>query len=363
MFGFRKSSTDEKATDGEKGSSQQILLLVLVLLLAVFGYLYFFTGIIKPRVEAPAPPPPAQVKQPIPARPDAGGAGPAAGNAAAPAAPDAKAAAVTPAGAPATAPSTPAAGTPAAKPVAVPPAPAAAPSAKPAAATPAKPAAVAAAKPAAVAAAKPAAVAAAKPAAKQPAPPAKSAKAEPSAAKKPAPAAAPQKAATTKPAKATKDVVKPATGAYTLAIGEYVVGKSADMVQAKLKKLGIGPVVRTKAKRSEPMNRLYLASYDSHQAADTALANLKNATPDGFILPENGKYAVYAGSYYNEGKAAVEQDRLYEKGYKLVMKKTTAPVPVARLTAGRYASKDEAVKDIARLKKQGIAAHVVKAGK
>jgi len=45
------------------------------------------------------------------------------------------------------------------------------------------------------------------------------------------------------------------------------------------------------------------------------------------------------------------------------MKKTTAPVPVVRLTAGRYASKDEAGKDIARLKKQGVSAHVVKAGK
>ena len=72
---------------------------------------------------------------------------------------------------------------------------------------------------------------------------------------------------------------------------------------------------------------------------------------------------AHLGSYLREGRAAVEQDRLYEKGYKLVMKKTTAPVPVARLTAGRYASKDEAGKDIARLKKQGIAAHVVKAGK
>jgi cell division protein FtsN len=346
MFGFRKSSTDERTTDGEKGSSQQILLLVLVLLLAVFGYLYFFTGIIKPRVEAPAPPPPAQVKQPIPARPDVGGAVPGAGNAAAPA-PDAKAAAVTtPAGAPATAPSVPAA----------PPAPAVAQPAKPAVAQPAKPAVAQPAKPAVAQPAKPTAAQPAKPTAAQPA--------KPDVAKKPAPAAAaPQKAATAKPAKITKAAAKPADGAYTLVVGEYVVNKSADTVQSKLKKLGIGPVVKSKAKRSEPMNRLYLASYDSHQAADAALANLKNATPDGFILPENGKYAVYAGSYFNEGKAAVEQDRLYEKGYKLVMKKTTVPVPVVRLTAGRYASKDEAGKDIARLKKQGVIAHVVKAGK
>ncbi|GFE58698.1 SPOR domain-containing protein [Geobacter sp. AOG1] len=350
MFGFRKTSTDASTADGEKGSSQQILLLVLVLLLAVFGYLYFFTGIIKPREETPVPPPPAQVKQPIPARPAAGGAAPVTGNAVAPASTAAKdVPAAKPAGAPTTAPAAPATAAPATKPVAAPPAPVAAPSAKPAP----------------VAAAKPPAPAVA-PAVKQPVPPAKTAKVQPAVTGKPAPApaASPQKVAAAKPAaKASKVGSKSASGAYTLMVGEYVVEKSAASVQAKLKKLGIGPVVKTKTKRSEPMNRLYLASFDSHQAADAALGNLKKATSDGFILPENGKYVVYAGSYFNEGKAAVEQDRLYEKGYKLVMKKTMAPVPVVRLTAGRYASKDEAVKDIASLKKHGIKVHVVKAGK
>jgi len=148
-----------------------------------------------------------------------------------------------------------------------------------------------------------------------------------------------------------------------LLVGEYVVDKSVAPVQAKLKKLGIGPVAKSKVMRSEPMNRLFLATYDDRQAADAALDKLKKVTGDGFILPENGKYTVYAGSFFLEGRAAVEQDRLYEKGYKLVMKKGTATVPVVRITAGSYASKDDARKDLDRLKKNGIVAQVVKSGK
>ena len=345
MSGFGKSSDDGENISSEKGSSQQILLLVLVLLLAVFGYLYFFTGIIKPRQQAPAPPP-AQVKQPIPARPaDGGGVAPVAGSATAPA--TAKPAV------PATAPSATTSG---AKPAATPAAPAVS-AAKPAVAPPAP-----AAKPAPAKITKPATPAPAGPAVK-PAPPAKAATAVPV---KPAPskAAVAGKAPAKADGKSTKAAAKKhATGAYTLVIGEYVGEKSAVSVQAKLKKLGIKPVAKTRAIRSEPMNRLYLGSFDTHQSADAALDNLSKFTKDGFLLQENGRYSVYAGSYFNEAKAAIEQDRLYEKGVKLVMKKTKAPVHVLRLTAGRYDGKKSAGRDIASLKKQGILPHLVKVGK
>ncbi|RII25197.1 MAG: SPOR domain-containing protein [Geobacter sp.] len=353
MFGFGKSSEDGENINNEKGSSQQILLLVLVLLLAVFGYLYFFTGIIKPRQQAPAPQP-AQVKQPIPARPaDGGGAAPATGGTATPATQNSGAAATAKPAVPVTAPSATTSG---AKPAATP-APPAASAVKPAVAPPAP-----AAKPAPAKAAKPATPATAAPAAK-PAPPTKTATAVPV---KPAPSKAADagKATAKADGKTSKTTIKKhAAGAYTLVIGEYVGEKSAVSVQAKLKKLGIRPVTRTKALRSEPMNRLYLGSFESHQSADAALDDLKKFTPDGFLLQENGKYAVYAGSYFNEAKAAIEQDRLYEKGFKLVMKKTKAPVHVVRLTAGRYDGKKSAGRDIASLKKQGISPHLVKVGK
>jgi hypothetical protein len=363
MLNLMSSLTRKRASLGEKGSSQTILLLVLALLLAVFGYLYFFTDIIKSRPTATLPPPPAQVKQAIPARPEGGGEVKPSGTTPVPTKPDDKTAAVPPA-APAAAPAV----APSAAPTAAKPAPAttAAP-AKPAAAPPAAPAAQTAAKPApaqAVAPAKQPTATSAAPAAAKPAPAAVAAKpaAAPAASAKPAPAVkeGQTKAADTKPA---AKQAKPAGGAYTLLVGEYVVEKSVAPVQAKLKKLDIGPVTKTKIKRSEPMNRLFLATYDDRQAAESALDKLKKDTGDGFMLPENGKYTVYAGSFFMEGKAAIEQDRLYEKGYKLVMKKSTAMVPVVRITAGSYASKDDARKDLDRLKKSGIAAQVVKSGK
>ncbi|MRR34373.1 SPOR domain-containing protein, partial [bacterium] len=61
----------EKSSKGG-GSNNRLLLLVLLLLVAVFGYLFYFTDLIKPRQEAQAPEPvqTGQVKQPIPPRPD-----------------------------------------------------------------------------------------------------------------------------------------------------------------------------------------------------------------------------------------------------------------------------------------------------
>ena len=347
MFGFGKSSEDGENNSSEKGSSQQILLLVLVLLLAVFGYLYFFTGIIKPRQQAPAPQP-AQVKQPIPARPnEGGGAATVAGSAATPATQDTGAAVTTKPAVPAIAPSATTSG---AKPAATSAAPAAS-ALKPAVAP-----SVPAAKPAPAQVAKPAAPA---PAA-TPVQPAPQAKTVTAVSANPAQV----KATNAKAAgKAPKTAAKPASGAYTLMIGEYVEENSVKSVQAKLKKLGIKPVARTKALRSEPMNRLYLGSFDTHQSADAALDGISKFTKDGFLLQENGRYSVYAGSYFNESKAAVEQDRLYEKGFKLVMKKNKAPVHVVRITAGRYDGKKSAGKDIASLKKQGISSYLVKLGK
>lgn len=318
---------------GERGSSQRILLLVLVLLLAAFGYLYFFTGLIRSPEEAPKLPTAqtAQVKQPIPPRPEVQGEKPAA-----PAKSEEQ------------------------KPVAAPTTPAPTPPAKPAAA-PAAPAAPAAsvAKPAATPAPAPAkpAKSAEQQVAKAPAQPA------PASAKTPEQKVAKPAAAAKTAPKEVKPVAKEGRGAYTLLIGDFALGKSVKAAQAKLKKAAIAPVAKKSVKRQEPMNRLFLAEFSGQDAAQAEMERLKKLTADAFVLQENGKYAVYAGSYYLEGPAAVEQDRLYDKGVKLVMKKATAPITVTRLTAGSFATKEEARKAAARLKKQGLAAQVVKAGK
>jgi cell division protein FtsN len=218
--------------------------------------------------------------------------------------------------------------------------------------------------------AKPAAVA------KAPAAPAKDQKPAPA---KPAPAAAkaaapakpaakvigaaqklPAKKEAAKPAVAAAPAAKKTAGHYTLAIGTYVLEKSMAADKAKLKKAGLAPAVKKGDMKQEPMTRLYLATYPNYDEAAAALKQLRQSSGDGFFLPEGDRYAVYAGSYFQESRAAVEQDRLSGKGIKTVMRKVKVPVPTYRMTAGSFSTREDAVQAVARLKKSGIRAAVIR---
>lgn len=366
----------------EKKSSQQLLLLLLLLLILLFVYLYFFTGLIKPRGEAPKPPAPveAPVKKPLPPRPEAKG-----GEAAKPAAPAAAAQekkapaqpgkpgapeAAKPAAAGKQAPAQEVAATkPGAK------APAASAQAAKAAAgkeTAAKPAAngkEAAAKPAGAAkeAGKPAV--AAKPAAAKGAQPAKEQKtaavAEKKGAAKPEAKTAAKAGAAEKPAAAAAKKVPAVArvGAYALEINGDLAESEVTSATAKLKQAGIAHVVKTKSQKGEPMHRLFLADFANRDEALEELERLKLAAPDAFMLKENGRYAVYAGSYMREAKAASEQNRLQAKGVQLLPKTATLPVAVYKLRAGAFADQAAADRAAKTLKKHGLTASVVKTAK
>ncbi|HEX9080487.1 MAG TPA: SPOR domain-containing protein [Desulfuromonadaceae bacterium] len=367
----------DRSVGGAKGSSQRLLLLVLLLLVVVFGYLYYFTGLIRPREEAAKTPEAqtAKVKQPLPPRPDQGGA-----TAVAPAQPEekpqpqAKAEPAAPAQ-PQAKPAPAATAKPAAAPVAKPAAP---PAAKPLPPVQAKAEPAAGVKPAAAPGAKSKAVAA------QPSP-VKVAKAGAPAAKKeqaaphavPAQQAKPRQKGEAKPAmktvaakktpetaKAAGHAAKPAAGkgSYTLLIGEFAIDGDVRNDKAKLKKLGVSQVQGKRAQRPVTMHRLFLAEFDSHYAADQELQKLAKATGSAFILEEKGKFSVYAGSYLRQKGAASEQKRLAGKGFKLGIKTAKVMMPLTRLTAGSFASSADAEKEASRLKGHGIRAKVVKAG-
>jgi hypothetical protein len=325
---------------GENGNSRQAVLLVLLCVVAVAGYLYFFTGLIKPREQAAKEPAiqSAQVKKPMPPRIEQ----PSEIAASAAAKPEEKK-------------------------------PEAAKEEKPAAGEPvqSKPVPVQKLKPAEVPAktetaktAKAEAPAGAKAPGKDVPPAAKvqvkdgekPAATARTAAKKPAVAAGTARQGV-KPAK------KLAAGVYRLKIGEYVVDKEVKAIEAKLKKLGITPIERHKVRKLEPMQRLFYAEFGDHDTALAELQKLQKTVPDAFFVKENDKFVIYAGSYYREGKAAVEQDRLYDKGVKLIMKKAEVSVPVIMLMAGSYPDKNDAQKGVARLKKTGIVATIIKTGK
>lgn len=110
------------------------------------------------------------------------------------------------------------------------------------------------------------------------------------------------------------------------------------------------------------MHRLFLADFGNRDEALEELERLKLASSDAFMLKENGRYMVYAGSYLRESKAVGEQNRLLAVGVKLLIKKATAPVAVTKVRAGSFADQASAEKAVKVLKKGGLSAKVVKIG-
>jgi cell division protein FtsN len=366
---------------GTKGSIRQGILIVLLLLTAALGYLYFFTGLIKPREQITAVPPAkvAPVKQPLPPRPDQGGMeqqtaakpedkqpGPATAlkTAAPPASPETKPA-VAPAPKTTVAPAPKTTVAPAPKTAVAPtPKPAVAPAPKTAVAPVPKPTVAPASKPVQApvqkgvkAEEKPAAKVQAK-APAVPAPP--PAKAQKEIKTKPAAVAAGKVDNKVKPAVAGKGTAT--KGRYTLLAGEFASDRETEKVRLKLVKQGITDVSVRKIKKDETMHRLFLADFDSHEAAAAELRKLQPETGSAFILNEKGRYALYAGSYLHERGAAAEQKRLAGKGVKLTLKSVMVALPISEVTAGSYPAIEDAQKEATRLKKKGIVVRVIKSG-
>lgn len=344
-FKFDKGSADDVPQGQDKGR-QTVLLLVLLLLLGGFGYLYFFTGLIRPQ-EQPAPPQPAPqvVKQPLPARDGA----PVQPQVAAPGAAPATPAPVAPAVAPAP-PVT------AAKPAAAPPVPTAA--VKPAPVVPVAPASP---KPAAPAA-KPSEkqpVAVGKPQTQKPATVAKVEQPKPAAAVKPTPAQpVEKKAAAPKPAMKRAAPVKTG-GPWTLVVGSYVVEERLAVDMAKVKGAGLTPVMTSGQRRMTTMHRLKYGEYADRAAAQQAVDQLKQKAGDGFAIQKAGKHEVFVGSYAQLESAQAEQQRLAAVGVKVNIQKSQVGVPSRKLTAGTFTDRVAAEAALKKLKQAGVGTPVL----
>jgi hypothetical protein len=359
--------------------SRRLLVLLLLLVMAILGYLYFFTSLLKPREEAAKPEASQtmQVKKPLPPRttetagtgaePPAAdkpaaskGAEPVTAGTAAPAAPGAAEKGV-PAKGTAAAPSQKEGGP---APVSKPAAPATPPpkgkggekSPPPTASKPVEPSTGKAGADTKVAAMPAKAADKPKPA------PGKDAKA----------AAQPQKAGSSPAVKAktpTAEAAKSSTkkqgaahagGQYTLLIGEFVPDKRFAAIQAKVRKV-VGPVLTTTPlQKVEPMHRLFVGEYAGYEEAAAELQRLKSLTADAFMIEKTGKYLLFAGSYYDSSLVEKQKQRLSAKGVTVKVLKADLPVRVIRLTAGRFASQGDAQKAVEKLKKDGIKAQPIK---
>ena len=352
---FKKKSSEFDEQENQGSGKSKGSLLVLLVLLAGFAYLYFFTSLIVPH-ETPlvkAPEVSMEVKQSLPPKPavlpanplPAAAKKPEEAKPAAPPAPPAAKPTVPPVAVPAPVkPAAPVAAAPAsAKPVAPVPAPQPSAAAKPAnlppvPATPKKEAAA----PLKKDAPKPAKAAEQKPAqAVQPKKEAKSAKA-------PAPA---------------KPVVRKKPESYTIFAGEFPAGEEAAAAEAKLARLAIKPVTRQETKKSKSMNRLFYGAYTDYDAYSAELDKLRQSAKGAFGVEKDGKYYLYAGSFSSKERVEKEKKDLAAKGITLQAQLVILPLSTVRLTAGNFAAKGEADKAAARMKGAGLAVKVVPLGR
>jgi hypothetical protein len=346
---------------GEKGKQNGLLVLLLILV-AGLGYVYFFTDLIKPGQEqkvAEMPAAPQVVKKPLPS-------------------PDGKPAKADPVDGEGAAkkdvpPAKPEPAKVAAAPVAAPVAPA-----KPAEQAPAKPKEPekkadalqpAVKKPLPVAGSKPADVKKATADKKQPeaverkaALPKETDKKSAGDVKKPAEksavAAAKPKADIKKPAKSEPAVAGDVTakGGYTVLVGNYVLEETMATDLARVRNAGLEVFIVPGTPKKTHMNRLLLAEFTDRASAQAELDKLKRHTSDAFILDSAGMHVVYAGSYLLDARATSEKERLASAGFGLTLKRADVSIPSKNLTAGTFTDKNVADSTIKKLRAAGIKA-------
>jgi len=329
--------TEQSEQKPEAKQNQTTKIILLLILLGAFGYLYFFTPLIRTpegeEVKKEAPPVSQMVKKPLPQKEGASRDGKPA-----PAPADEKQPAQKPAQPPATAkvdekksppavpqkpapPASPKKEEPVAK--SVPPAP---PKGKPAPVPP-NPAAAP-----AVAKNEPQKVAQGR-TAPSPAP----------AAKKSSPAEA--------------GVVN--RGKFTLSFGEVPEGAVMNDLKKRLAAAGITPVTTRPVTRKVTMHRLLVSEQTDHDTALREVASLRKRKIDAFMGETGERYRVYAGSYLYRDRADEEIKRLASLGVSATIVDGEAEVRLQSVTAGSFGDRESAEKAKKSIALKGAAATVV----
>ena len=163
------------------------------------------------------------------------------------------------------------------------------------------------------------------------------------------------------PAAAAETTVadKPATSSenerYTLQIGEYVVKSALQEAKRKIRNAGLAFAVEPGPKKKGTMTRLYVGEFPSQEAARKELHKLRAAKIDGFFLiDEDKKFHVYAGSFANEKRAEKERQRIAARGMKISLKQVVVAVPTYLLTAGSFPTRVAALAMALELERQGV---------
>lgn len=141
---------------------------------------------------------------------------------------------------------------------------------------------------------------------------------------------------------------------WTLVAGNYMLESEMAADMARIRKAGLEPSITSGKPIKAKVNRLYIGEYDERSAAQAVLDKLKRQTADAFILQQGGKFAVYAGSYLLEDRVAEERERLTAAGFSPTIRKVDVSLPSKGLSAGTFNDKKSAEAARAKLVAAGI---------
>ncbi|OGU00285.1 MAG: hypothetical protein A2079_02085 [Geobacteraceae bacterium GWC2_48_7] len=155
--------------------------------------------------------------------------------------------------------------------------------------------------------------------------------------------------------KTKKTATMPAAASWTLIVGNYLLESEMAADMARVRKAGLEPSITAEKRIKAKVNRLYLGEYDERAAAQALLDKLKRQTADAFMLQQGEKFAVFAGSYLLEDRVAEERERLKAAGFSPTIKKVDVALPAKGLSAGIFSDKKSAEAARAKLIAAGLA--------
>lgn len=162
------------------------------------------------------------------------------------------------------------------------------------------------------------------------------------------------------PKTAMKESVVPGSaavpGRWTVLVGNYLLEEALATDLARVGKAGVEVSIVPGPQKKSHMNRLLLAEFTDRAFAQNQLGKLKKHTSDAFIIESGGMHAVYAGSYLLDARALSEKERLRAAGFGLTLKRADVSIPTKNLTAGSFVDKSAAEDVLKKLRAAGIKA-------
>jgi hemolysin activation/secretion protein len=146
---------------------------------------------------------------------------------------------------------------------------------------------------------------------------------------------------------------------WSILVGTYFLEDALLADAERVRKAGLQPVVKPVAHNKIVMNRLFLSKFINRADALAALEKLKRHTPGAFILVQEGKHAVYAGSYMLEAYAITDMERLNAAGFKISLKRARVAMPSQSLTLGPFSGQKATSSALNKLNSGGVEATLV----